>query len=252
VSETPVDVRHLRGPSDEHTAVSDPTVKPPQLQELRGVPGPPPHTQQQPIVVVSQRRSVIWPLLAFAMVVVSAGALYLVWNRPAAVVINGAEAASGSNTIIVGQRRAAPDERARADQAPVEPAPAPGADRSDHAVAPGMPTPAAPAPAAKSVDSSNGPFDAVVYKQGPAVNLCVKEHGQPPPDTKVTLIIAPNGRARSIDLDPKEADASPLGACIKGVFRATTFPRGTEDHPLTVKLTKQGRATRSSRTRTHL
>jgi eukaryotic-like serine/threonine-protein kinase len=78
ISETPVDVRHLRRPSAEQIAVDEPSDPPPNLGALRAVLAPV-HAPQPPIVVVN-RRSVVWPLIAFAMVAVTGGALVLVWR----------------------------------------------------------------------------------------------------------------------------------------------------------------------------
>ncbi|TMQ17142.1 MAG: serine/threonine protein kinase [Deltaproteobacteria bacterium] len=94
VSETPVDVRHLREPSSERAAVDEPA-------ELPGAPTPP-----APVIVVSHKRSLVWPLVAFAMVAVAGGALFLVWQRienqpPQFVIADQRAREMGANVITI-------------------------------------------------------------------------------------------------------------------------------------------------------
>lgn len=117
ISETPVDVRHLRGPSSERAAVDEPSDPGLGLGTPRATAGMVAQ-QPQPIVVVNQKRSLLWPLVAIAMLAVAGGALFLVWRQmqiqqPPSLVIThdqGTQVAEGgSNLIIVGARPAEPE-----------------------------------------------------------------------------------------------------------------------------------------------
>jgi len=242
VAATQADGRYVRGPSSEHTAqamFAEPSGTGPQLDVLRGVPGthaaPP-----APIVVVNARRSLVWPLVAVAMVGVAAGALFLVWQQmqnqqPTSVVItnggNSRVTETGSNVVVVG-----PD---RVDVGPPDPSPEPSAQREPHGDPPGAPRGESPGKgsAARRRPQVDPYFEVVHAKQVDA-NRCVTEHGNPPPGTRVVILVAPDGHPRTVTLDPESVGATPLGACIKNVFKAATFPRNGKDHKLEVKLVR--------------
>jgi serine/threonine-protein kinase len=178
-----------------------------------------------PIVVVNAPRSVIWPMVAIAMVAVAGGALFLVWRQmqnqqPTSVVItNGSDSrvtGGGSNIVIVGPNRG--------DPGPQDTPPDP------HGDAPGKGS----ARRRPAVD----PYREVVRAKKVDANRCATAHGNPPPGTRVVIVVAPDGHPRSVTIDPGSVDATPLGACIKNVFKAATFPRGDKDHDLEVKLVR--------------
>ncbi|MBC7974987.1 MAG: hypothetical protein H7138_08380 [Myxococcales bacterium] len=68
------------------------------------------------------------------------------------------------------------------------------------------------------------------------LDRCAATHGRLPADTRVVVIVGPDGRAKTIGLQPTNVAATALGACIKAVFQATTFPRGAGDHEITINL----------------
>jgi hypothetical protein len=51
-------------------------------------------------------------------------------------------------------------------------------------------------------------------------------------------MIAPDGHPKQVAIEPASIDGTPLGDCIKSVFRGTTFPRNSndQDHQLSVTL----------------
>jgi hypothetical protein len=209
----------LRRPAGEQTPFREATGSGPELDALRGVPGG--LSQQQPSVVVSPRRSLVWPLVAFAMVAVAGGALFLVWRQmqnqtPTSVVItnsrDGQVKDTGSGVISVGYD-------------PVDPAPPDPERRVDAA-----------AKAGGSRKAAVDPYLEAVHKKKVDVNRCASAHGNPPPGTRVVIVVAPDGRAKSVAIEPESVDATPLGVCIKNVFKATAFPHGDDDHELEVKL----------------
>jgi serine/threonine-protein kinase len=209
----------FHGPTGEQTPLREPTGSGPELDALRGVPAG--VSQPQSIVVVHPRRSVVWPLVAFAMVAVAGGALFLVWrqmeNQPLTSVVitnsgDGQVKDVGSGVISVG--------RDPGKTPPPDPLP------EVHDV---LPTAGPPKPA---VD----PYLEAVNKKKLDVNRCASAHGNPPPGTRVVIVVAPDGRAKRVAIDPTSVDTTPLGVCIKNVFKGTVFPHGDDDHELEVKL----------------
>jgi serine/threonine protein kinase len=246
----PADERYRPGPSGGHPAQGDSSPNAPQLDVLRAVQGP--GLQPPPIVVPGARRSLLWPLLAFAMVGVSAGALYVVWRQQPTLVVN-----NGSNSRVI---RTAPTEvRVEANPAALSPADT-AADPSSprDGLEPGQPPGQAPAAerATKSstprkrsqdlsakapeADAAKPPPDPAVQKvldgmQG-AVVRCEKRHGITPTGTTVMIVLAADGRAKSVAIKPRVLDATALGSCIATVFRTVAFPHGDDDRTFEVKL----------------
>ncbi|HEX3761090.1 MAG TPA: serine/threonine-protein kinase [Kofleriaceae bacterium] len=230
VSETPVDVRHLVRPSAHRIAVDEPAEPPPNLDALRAVPAPT-HAPQPPIVVVA-RRSVVWPLVAFAMVAVSGGALFLVWRQTqtagTTVVIDRGPRTqvvqSGSDVIEVGPQVAPPPGGSSAELA-VEPPAVHGAPAVEPARA-----------AADRRRPASNPYQDLVKARKPEADRCTAEHGELPRGASLKIVIGPDGHPKSLTLVPAAVDATPLGTCIKNVFRGVTFPRIDHDFNLDVRL----------------
>jgi serine/threonine-protein kinase len=245
ISETPVDVRHLQRPSAEQIAIDEPRDPPPNLGALRAVPAPV-HAPQPPIVVVN-RRSVVWPLIAFAMVMVAGGALFLVWRQmqtpgTTLVIDHGPSTRvvqSGSDVVEVGPREPGPSQGA-----------APLSSDSSAELSVGVPGDRGGAPAELPVDTrhdppprgsadrrrlAGDPYQDLVKARKPDADRCTA-HSSLPPGTSMTIVIAPDGHPRSVTLAPAAFDATPLGACIKKVFRGVTFPRSEHDFTLNVGL----------------
>ena len=228
VSAPPVDVRHLVRPSADRIANDHPADPPPNLDALRAVPAPS-HPPQPPIVVVA-RRSLVWPLVAFAMVAVAGGALLLVWRQmetggTTVVIDHGSTTRvdqSGANVIEVGPR---------ADP-PVEPS----ADRAGSAAEPGAARRDAAKPTAERRRPAANPYQDLVKARKTEADRCTVEHGDLPLGASLKILIGPDGRAKSLTLAPAAVDATPLGACIKNVFRGVTFPRADHDFNLDVRL----------------
>jgi eukaryotic-like serine/threonine-protein kinase len=240
ISETPVDVRHLRRPSAEQIAVDEPADPPPNLDALRAVPAPV-HPPQPPIVVVN-RRSVVWPLVAFAMVAVAGGALFLVWRQmqtagTTLVIDHGPGTRvdqAGSNVVEVGPRVPEP---------PPIPPPPPSSEPSAELLVGASAEPSAEArrdaPGKAPVDRrrpAGDSYQEVVKARKVDADRCAAAHGALPPGARMEILIGPDGHPKSVTLAPAAVDATPLGACIKKVFRGVTFPRGDRDYNLDVRL----------------
>jgi len=243
VSETPVDVRHLHRPSAERIAIDEPREPPPTLGALRAVPAPT-HAPQPPIVVVN-RRSVVWPLFAFAMVAVAGGALFLVWRQmqtPGTTLVidhdrNTRVDKAGSNVVEVGPREPAtgqggPPPSSESTEMSIG---APG----DHGGGAEPPVEArrdatVRAPANRRPPAGDAYQDLVKARKSEA-DRCTT-HDKVPPGTSMEIVIAPDGHPKSVKLAPAAVDDTPLGACIRKVFRSVTFPRAEHDFTLSVGL----------------
>jgi tRNA A-37 threonylcarbamoyl transferase component Bud32 len=234
ISETPVDVRHLRGPTGERAAVDEPGESP----ALHAPPPVPP----PPVVVMSHKRSLVWPLVAFAMVGVAAGALFLMWrkleNRPMQVVIADSKRGfveGGSNVIFMGSNEPEPPvpEPVAPKVAASEPATggsgaASGSAGSGNSLAnaphrrpPGRRSGAQSAAQNDPADSD----DAVLRSHQDELLGCAGRHGKPPPTIRVDMVIAADGRTQKIKLEPEPANGA-LGECLRSVLKAADFPRG--------------------------
>jgi len=253
ISHTPVDVRHLTRPSTQHVTVAG-GDHPAAL--LATVYAPPPVTPPPAIrpaspetptaVVMAPRRSLLWPMVAIAMVAIAGGALALVWrqtqNQPVSLVITDdrgrrtAEFGSdGSHTVVVG-----PEGRAAgtaADKA-IEGAPAAGSSAPSVAAGDAQRTPQRVQSAAGAPPHRNTPsryYQVLTAKQADA-NRCAVQHGNLPPGARLQITIAPDGHPRQLVIEPVSVDATPLGACIKNVFKTAVFPRSEDDFALEVNL----------------
>jgi serine/threonine-protein kinase len=266
VSETPVDVRHLQGPGrggdgDASDATGEPTAvdrpaspPPPALDALRAVPPPPaPQIQPAPIVVVN-RRSVLWPVIALAMLGIAGGALYQVWNRaPPQVNVMlkpdpNSRVDSDGGVVWVG-----PNDAAAAD-------PSRGSSGAPDDLAAGAGS-GSPAQVADPVESVRTPSKAeadararkdreqkereqkaldlkyarAAYAKVAEVNRCTARYGSPPPGATVVIHLEPDGSITRFTMEPKGLDATFAG-CIQDAFRSARFPRGPDRYDLRVGL----------------
>jgi len=221
-----------------------------QVDTLRNTTGPRPQ-QEQPVFVVADpsplrgtRRGLMWPLLAFAMVAVAAGALGLVWRQmqnqqPTQIVItNGSGsrvAPGGSNEIVVGPKAVDPP-------AADAPGPDPGAA---HDPAPAdvattvVPPPASSTPASKRAARASTPdprYRREVDKRQAAADQCTKLHGTPPKGTQLVMILDVDGHPKRVTVVPETVDPTPFASCIKDAFKTAAFPPGTPNYTLTVNL----------------
>ncbi len=188
------------------SAVGETTGSAPELAPLRPVaPG-------APVIVV--RRSVLWPLLAVAGVLVAAGALFLVWRQMQQQVLQQ------PSVINVTQSPANP----------IEPNPPVSPERRD--------TPATPTAPPRVHPQPPRTYDQALAVQKNALVQCLVDH----PDAvageaiTATINIAPNGRGQSVQLKPDALNAAPLGGCLRNVLMATPFPAAAKANTITVPL----------------
>jgi eukaryotic-like serine/threonine-protein kinase len=194
----------------------------PRVDSLRMAALPP--SGPPPIVVIDHKRSLVWPLVALAMVAVASGALLLVWRQAQKQVVVSA-APGGQVTATDAGRLVAGPAVIDAGQPPAGSA---GLE---------LPAPRDAAPAPRQ-DPAAAPrqYRDVVRSKATEANRCAVDHGNPPVGTELVILVAPDGRPRSVTITPASVDATLLGRCIKGVFSGASFPRGAQDYTLTVNL----------------
>jgi len=225
VTETPVAFRATRPP---RTARSSPSHRSGHTAAVRnetstsGVAIQPLPAMPQAQMLPAKSRSIVWPLLAIAMVGVAGGALFLVWKQmqqqqaPAVVNITSSSANDGSDEVPVVPRpsRWAPAARPRRRCSTRE----------------------------RSSPTSRGQADAAARQpvhcraagHRPGINKCAQEHGAPPAGVKVVIVVSTDGRAKTISLEPAGLNSTPLGTCIKNVLSATTFPKDKDEKQVSV------------------
>ena len=196
------------------------TSSAPSLQPLRtGTHG----VQSSPSIVVVNKRSMLWPLLAVAMLAVAGGALFLVWKQmqqqqPAVVNIT-------STPDRVGQPPAAIDAAVIAD----EPPPAPDAGLKVTPTGPKKPR----RPAT---------YDAAIAERKPELAACINDHKDALPTGvfKAVITVGASGKAKSIGFEPEGVSASPLGSCIRNVLTGAEYPTAAQDITFRVPLHVEG------------
>ncbi len=176
----------------------------------------------QPLVAPqlhAPRRSLVWPLLAIAMVGIASAALFLVWRQtqhqqPAVVNITTEPANNSGGAVVVPP--------------PTRPvAVKPGAGNAGSGTKPPPPT-----PPRKRVS----PYDEAIQLNRSKITKCGQEHGAPPSNARVVIVVTTTGKAKSISLQPPDLDGSPLGACIKNVLSVAKYPSAQGEMQVSVAL----------------
>jgi serine/threonine-protein kinase len=166
-------------------------------------------------VVVVKQRSLMWPLLAVAMVAVAGGALFLVWQQmqkqqPAVVNIT-------STTTPL-------------DAHAVAPPPPPVIDAAVTAVA----DPPAPDAGAKTSKKPRRATDinAAVAEKKAELTACINDHADKVPTGvfKAIVTLARSGQAKSVGFEPEAVATTPLGACLRNVLMRASYPAAPADN----------------------
>ena len=227
---------------DEPSARTGPATKVDKPVGTGRFPARPP-AGESAVVPAPPRRSVVWPLLAFAMAAVAAGALVLVsrQTQTTTITINSGSdhqiGKDGPNTLVIAPKRIDPV------------APVPADDRAGAATnPPPEPAPARTSPPARAGarPAADAPVDeryaGVVKQRSAEVAGCGASHGNPPPGSKLVIEIAASGHPRRVAVVPETPEVGPLAACLEQVFSTAQFPRGKREITLTSPLTLSGRA----------
>jgi hypothetical protein len=161
--------------------------------------------------VVVVRRSWLWPFLAFAMVAVAGGALFLVWRTPQQTIFITSSSdsritARGSDTLVVGPKQ-------------IEPVPPP----LDAGTKP------EPVPRRNPARPPAGPqdrdYERILADRNIAASRCLSTADQIPANATLAIKIDRDGRG-VVSIAPDSLAVQPVGACIKSVYAAAKFPRG--------------------------
>ncbi len=168
----------------------------------------------------SAKRSLLWPILAIAMVGIAGAALFLVWKQmqqqPPAVVNITSEPSQVTPPLETPGS-------AGSDTPPVV------ADGSGSAVKP---------PPKKPIDkpARPGSYDAAIQANKGRIAQCAKDHGAPPSNAKVVIVVTTTGKAKTISLEPIDLNGSKLGACIKNVLSGAKYPTAAAEMQVSVAL----------------
>jgi hypothetical protein len=209
----------------------------PSLQPLRGGPMMSPNLGATgSVVVVQQKRSIVWPLLAVAMVAVAAGALLLVYKqmqqqKPAEIKITQeqltpASYKPGSAEDPVGPTQVMKQEGS--EEAPTPPVVDKGSAEKGSAVKQVVP-----------VKKKVRTYDEAVIEKKPEMEACFNTHRDvalPSERMWATLTISAAGKATKVEIIPASLNASTLGQCLRNVLGSAKFPTAPNDNNLKFPL----------------
>jgi hypothetical protein len=80
------------------------------------------------------------------------------------------------------------------------------------------------------------PYDDAIQAHRPEIERCATDHGAPPNNARVVIVVTTAGKAKNISLQPSNLDGSPLGACIKNVLSGAKYPSATAEMQVSVAL----------------
>ncbi len=188
-----------------------------------------------PQAVTPKQRSLVWPLLAIAMVAVAGAALFLVWKQT-----------QQGTTVVNVTTTPDPDHIERTPghvETPVEPkdaGPAAGSTGSDSGgsgsgsgAGSGTKSGSGKSPIDKRLPKSD-PYTDALRVHRPEINKCAQDHGAPPAGVRVVIDVSVDGHAKNISLEPTGLNTTPLGTCIKNVLGGTTFPTAKDEKQVSV------------------
>jgi serine/threonine-protein kinase len=173
------------------------------------------------------RRSLVWPLVALAMVCVAAGALYLVWKTtqqpPTQVVINSSPRTDVQVPVVAVDAGVAgtPAVHGAADAGTVAVV-APDAAAT-------VPVPVGPHNTGPRPPAQLGPYDRVLAASRNDINQCLQDHPDGVVPQSAQLHIAIDGHPKSVTLHPDGLNSSPLGACIRNILSGARFPAAKDE-----------------------
>jgi serine/threonine protein kinase len=136
--------------------------------------------------------------------------------RPVAMVVGGAAAVLVIGLLAIAVLR--PAAQAVAADPPARPA----------------------APAAPVIARPAEPYGDAIRARDPELAKCAAAHAEAFPEgTTAVVRIGPDGRARRISFAPDEVERSPLGACLRDVFTAVSFPPATAEKELALAVRRR-------------
>ncbi|MEO7096715.1 MAG: serine/threonine-protein kinase, partial [Polyangiales bacterium] len=130
--------------------------------------------------MAAPRRSIVWPLLAIAMVGIAGGALFLVWKQM-----------QNQQPPAVVNITSSPDD--------TRPPPPPTNDGPGSAVVaeagsgPDPKTPPVKTPKQPEIKKKGDPYKEAIQAHGSGVKQCASEHGPPPAGVRVVITVSTDG-----------------------------------------------------------
>ena len=211
------------------------------LQPIRsGSPASMPNaTSSNSIVVMQQqKRSIVWPLLAVAMVAIAGGALFLVWQQmqqqqPAEIKItqesNTQPAPPVNPNELPGEKHVMG--QTGSDTTP-PPVPVPDEDPANNEK-PGI----AATPKKQTTARPKNYNAAIGEKKGQMVQ-CLNEYRGDIPNEGITaaINILASGKAKNVQFTPPALDAAPLGRCLRNALMSADYPASPTDQLVTIPL----------------
>ncbi len=97
---------------------------------------------------------------------------------------------------------------------------------------PAKPVVAKPAPKPRK----SSPYDDAIQANRGRIAKCAQEHGAPPPSARVVIDVTTTGKAKTITLEPRDLDSSPLGTCVKNVLAGARYPSAPAEMRVSVAL----------------
>jgi serine/threonine-protein kinase len=221
------------------------------LQPIRAgspVPMPGNGTMSNPVIVV-HKRSLVWPLLAVAMVGIAGAALFFLYQnmqqqKPAEIKITQESAIEkpsesneapgpthvmtedGSGSAVTTLNQPVDDEGSADGSATGS------NDKVDNGT--------------KQVAPKKGrprDYNSAIAEKKTDMVRCLETHrdGIPPSQMMVTIKIAASGKAKSVTLTPADVNGAPLGGCLRNVLMAADYPSSASDQSLTLPLSLKPR-----------
>ena len=173
-------------------------------------------------VVVMAKRSIVWPLLAIAMVGIAGAALYLVWKQMKDQQQQPQQPIVIQSQPAVDASESAPDPGSGSAGVVVD-----DGSGSGKKVRPNPPPSKEPSPA---------DYRAAVSSRKNEVVSCAQTHGMPPKGTEVTITVTPKGKAKLVELSPGNLNTTPFGTCVKNVLTDVAYPAPSTEQKVSVKL----------------
>jgi serine/threonine protein kinase len=171
---------------------------------------------------VAKTAKMSWPTLALGaagLVLLSvAGAVYMTKNK---------QAQSETAFIVVDERGS----DGSAAHKPVDDAVTvdAGAAVVEPAVDAGTPAAGSAKPRVPPTETDVGALTRTFGKQSPAITACFKQHGETTEKVSIRIQIDKQGAVQATQVLPESVAASPLGECVAGVAKKTSFgpqPKG--------------------------
>jgi hypothetical protein len=175
------------------------------------------------------QRSLFWPVLGVAMVLIAGGALFLVWEQM--------QKTQPPAEIKITQERA-PEIPLKQQEPKVE-----LASQKDPPVGPeniqqkGSNDDKSRPPDHKKPAIKRDPVLGVFHDQLDSMKSCINEH---PGDARSTFVVAgsvANGRAKNIMFKPAPLNSTPLAECLRTAIVAWQFPPSKVEQTFEIPLT---------------